>query len=350
MVVWSDAMGLTGWRQMSLKGIPTEVLVAPDSFKGTFAAAEVAAAIGAGLRRAGYPVSECPVADGGEGTLAALGTPLGLEPVEATVSDPLGRPVSACFGLGDGVAVVEMAAASGLGLVAEADRDALAASSAGTGELIAAALAAGARTVYLAAGGSASTDGGAGAIAALGAAGAAGPSGLRDGAKLVVLCDVKTPFEQAARVFAPQKGASPAQVGTLTQRLEDLASGWTQDPRGQAMTGAAGGLAGGLWATLGAELRSGAGFVLEALDFDRRMRAARAVVVAEGRLDRQTLAGKIVGEIATRARQSGVPCHAVVGENALERFDQRILDLQVILEATTLTELEAAGERLAALL
>jgi glycerate kinase len=166
----------------------------------------------------------------------------------------------------------------------------------------------------------------------------------------VVLCDVQTPFELAAEVFAPQKGAGPAQVEALTQRLADLADGWARDPRGQPMTGAAGGLAGGLWAACGAELRPGAAFVLEALDFDRRMRAARAVVVGEGRLDRQTLAGKIAGEIATRARQAGVPCHAVVGENALDRFDQRILDLQVILEATTPAELEAAGVQLAPLL
>jgi glycerate 2-kinase len=323
---------------MSLNGIPVEVLVAPDSFKGTFTAAEVAAALGAGLTGAGRQVSLCPVADGGEGTLAVLGEPLGLEPCEVEVSDPLGRLATARFGLGDGVAVVEMAAASGLGLVAEAERDAWAASSAGTGELIAAALAAGARTVFIAAGGSATTDGGVGAIEAIGSL---------DGAKLVVLCDVQTPFEFAAEVFAPQKGAGPDQVRSLSRRLDALAAGWPRDPRGLAMSGAAGGLAGGLWAALGAELRGGAGFVLETLDFDRRMRATRAVVVGEGRLDSQTLAGKIAGEIATRARQSGVPCHAVVGRNEMERFDQRILDLQVIIEATTLAELEAAGAELA---
>jgi glycerate kinase len=328
---------------MRSKGIPVDVLVAPDSFKGTFSAAQVAAAVGAGLAAAGRQVSLCPVADGGEGTLATLTGPLGLEPLEVEVSDPLGRPVSARFGLGDGIAVVEMAAASGLALVTESERDAVAASSTGTGELIAAALAAGARTVYVAAGGSATSDGGLGAIEALRAAGGPGQAA----AKLVVLCDVVTAFERAAAVFGPQKGASPEQVARLTGQLDRLAAGWDRDPRGVAMTGAAGGLAGGLWAAFGAELRPGAGFVLEALDFDRRMRAARAVVVGEGRLDRQTLAGKIAGEISTRARQSGVPCHAVVGENALDRFDQRILDLQVILEAATLTELEAAGAALA---
>jgi glycerate kinase len=267
--------------------------------------------------------------------------PLGLELVETEVSDPLGRGIRARFGLGEGVAVVEMAAAGGLGLVAESERDAMAATSAGTGELIRAACEAGAQTIYVTVGGSASTDGGAGAIAAIDSL---------DGARLVLLCDVSTPFERAAEVFGPQKGADPDQVRRLARRLDGMADGWLRDPRGVAMTGAAGGLAGGLWAAFGAELRPGAGFVLDALHFNRRMFAARAVVVGEGRIDRQTLAGKIAGEIAVRARQAGVPCHAVVGQNRLNRFDQRILDLQVVLEATTLAELEAAGLQLARLI
>jgi glycerate kinase len=326
---------------MASDGIPVEVLVAPDSFKGTFTAPQVAEAIGAGLRAGGREVSLCPVADGGEGTLEALRVPLGLELVETEVSDPLGRGIRARFGLGEGVAVVEMAAAGGLGLVAESERDAMAATSAGTGELIRAACEAGAQTIYVTVGGSASTDGGAGAIAAIDSL---------DGARLVLLCDVSTPFERAAEVFGPQKGADPDQVRRLARRLDGMADGWLRDPRGVAMTGAAGGLAGGLWAAFGAELRPGAGFVLDALHFNRRMFAARAVVVGEGRIDRQTLAGKIAGEIAVRARQAGVPCHAVVGQNRLDRFDQRILDLQVVLEATTLAKLEAAGLQLARLI
>jgi glycerate kinase len=326
---------------MASDGIPVEVLVAPDSFKGTFTAPQVAEAIGAGLRAGGREVSLCPVADGGEGTLEALRVPLGLELVETEVSDPLGRGIRARFGLGEGVAVVEMAAAGGLGLVAESERDAMAATSAGTGELIRAACEAGAQTIYVTVGGSASTDGGAGAIAAIDSL---------DGARLVLLCDVSTPFERAAEVFGPQKGADPDQVRRLARRLDGMADGWLRDPRGVAMTGAAGGLAGGLWAAFGAEMRPGAGFVLDALHFNRRMFAARAVVVGEGRIDRQTLAGKIAGEIAVRARQAGVPCHAVVGQNRLNRFDQRILDLQVVLEATTLAKLEAAGLQLARLI
>src|SRR6059058_675558 len=197
------------------------VLVAPDSFKGTFRATEVAGAIGRGLERAGLmPPDLCPVADGGEGTLDALLTQLGGEYLAAEASDPLGRPVRAGFALLEdgGTALVEMAAASGLGLVAEAERDAWAASTRGTGELIAAAAQAGARVILVAVGGSATTDGGAGAVEAIEAAG-----GLR-GAKLVVLSDVRTPFEDAARVFGPQKGADPALVERLTARLHELAA------------------------------------------------------------------------------------------------------------------------------
>ena len=172
-----------------------------------------------------------------------------------------------------------------------------------------------------------------------------GAGGLR-GAEIVVLCDVRTPFEQAARVFAPQKGADPDAVARLTKRLNATARRFPRDPRGVPMTGAAGGLAGGLWAALGAELVAGAGFILDRIDFDRRMRAARAVVTGEGKLDEQSLAGKVVSEVATRARQSGVPCHAVAGRVELDRFGARILDLQVMLEAGTLPALERAGQRL----
>jgi glycerate kinase len=130
-------------------------------------------------------------------------------------------------------------------------------------------------------------------------------------------------------------------------RLDDLATRTLpKDPRGTPMTGAAGGLAGGLWARYGARLEPGAAFVLQHLGFDARMRAARALVVGEGRLDATTLEGKIAGEIATRARQAGVPCHAIVGQNALDRFGARILDLQVILEAGTPQDLQQAGEQL----
>jgi glycerate kinase len=324
------------------------MLVAPDSFKGTLSAAEVAHALGEGLREAGMPADLCPVADGGEGTLDALCEAFDCELHTESVSDPLGRPVQASFGLGtrrDGrpVAVLECAAASGLGLVAREERDAVAASTYGTGELIAHARRAGAELIYLGVGGSATTDGGDGAIQAIGEAG-----GL-DGAQITVLCDVRTTFVGAATVFGPQKGADERTVALLVHRLEEMAARLPRDPRAVPMTGAAGGLSGGLWAMFGAELVPGAAFVLDAVRFDQRLRDARAVVTGEGKLDQQSLAGKLIAEIATRARQSGVPCHAVVGRRELDAFGARVLDLQLIIEAGTVDELRAAGRRLAEL-
>jgi glycerate kinase len=315
-------------------------LVAPDSFKGTFSAAEVAAAIARGLRSAGRAAEELPVADGGEGTLAALMATLPGKLEHASVSGPLGRPVEAAFGLIDEgrTAIVEMAQASGLGLVAEAERDAWAASTRGTGELIAAAVAAGVERVMVTVGGSATTDGGAGALEALAEA--------EVSVEMDVLCDVRTPFEDAARVFGPQKGADPALVRKLTRRLERQAARMRRDPRGQPMTGCAGGLSGALWSEHDARLHDGSAFVLGALGFDERMRAAAFVVTGEGRIDEQTLQGKLVGEVATRCRQAGVPCHGVVGKIELDPFAQRILDFASLTEATTVDELEAAGRAL----
>ena len=313
------------------------VLVAPDSFKGTFPAREVAAAIAAGLRDAGREARELPVADGGEGTMDVLVSALGGEVRTVTASDPLGRPVEASFALlPDGSAVVEMAQASGLGLVAEDERDAWAASTRGTGELIAAALEAGAAPIIVTVGGSATTDGGAGALEALGDAGV-------EGAELLVVCDVRVPFEDAPRIFAPQKGADEATVKRLERRLDELAAGLPRDPRGEPLTGCAGGLSGGLWAALGARLVPGAPYVLDAIGFDALMRGSAFVVTGEGSLDEQTLQGKIVGEVATRCRQGGVTCHAIVGRNRLDPFGERIIDLASVTEATTLDELRAAG-------
>jgi glycerate kinase len=329
---------------MSQMPVPERpVLVAPDSFKGTFRASEVAGAIGRGLERAGLmPPDLCPVADGGEGTLDALLPGLGGEVVAAAAHDPLGRELTGCFGLVEdgGTAIVETATASGLGLVQESERDAWAASTYGTGELIAAAAQAGAAVIIVAVGGSATTDGGAGALEAIEDAGGLG------GARLVVLCDVRTPFEDAPKVFGPQKGADTAMVARLEQRLDELAARWPRDPRSVPMTGCAGGLSGGLWAVHRAVLEPGAPWVLDALDFDRRMRASRAVVTGEGKLDEQTLQGKLVGEIGTRARQAGVPLHAIVGSDRLDAFGKRMIDLMRVIEATDIAALEAAGEML----
>ena len=209
------------------------MLVAPDSFKGTLRATEVAAAVTSGLERAGWPTDRCPIADGGEGTMDVLLTALGGETASAPVHDPLGREIEAPFGLLEdgGTAIVETARASGLGLVGEDERDPIAASTTGTGELILAAVEAGAAVVLVGVGGSATIDGGAGAVGAVRSGG-----GLR-GARLVVLCDVRTPYERAAEVFAPQKGADADAVRRLARRLRDLARRLPRDPRGVAMTG-----------------------------------------------------------------------------------------------------------------
>jgi glycerate kinase len=328
---------------------PDRYLVAPDSFKGSFGAEEVADAIGRGLRAGGAQADLCPAGDGGEGTVAALLAALGGELRAAAAHDPLGRPIEARFAMlewtpagGGPAAAVEVAEASGLGRVAEDERDPEAASSGGTGELIAAAVAAGARRVLVCAGGSASTDGGRGAIEAIEASG-----GLA-GASLEVLCDTRLPFERAAAVFAPQKGADQAAVRRLGERLTALAGALPRDPRGRAMSGAAGGLAGGLWAAFGARLVPGPAFVLGLLGFDRRLEEASAVITGEGRLDRQSLTGKLTGEVARRSRAARVPCHAIAGEVALDAADAARAGFGSTLAAGTLDAIADAAKLLAA--
>lgn len=317
--------------------MPGLVVVAPDSFKGTFSATEVAAAVARGLRAGGREVVELPVADGGEGTMDALLATLGGERRAATVADPLGRPVEAAYGLlPDGSAIVESAQASGLGRVPEADRDAWAASTHGTGELIAAAVREGASPVLVAVGGTATTDGGEGAVTALQEAAVEG--------ELVVLCDVRTPWEDAPRVFGPQKGADPTTVARLERRLEELARRAPRDPTGIPMTGSGGGLAGGLWAFRGARLVPGAPYVLDAVGFEEKLVEAALCITGEGSLDDQTAAGKVVAEVAARCLTAGIPCHAVVGQNGL---GPGALGLAGVVEARTLEELEAAGPSLA---
>jgi len=185
------------------------------------------------------------------------------------------------------------------------------------------------------------SDGGAGAIEAIEAAGGIGR------AKIVVLCDVRTPFEDAPKVFGPQKGADGALIGKLEARLDELAQQLPRDPRGVPMTGAAGGLAGGLWAFCGAELVEGAPYILDAVKLDERLAAADAVVSGEGRLDDQTLTGKAIAELARRCRAAGRPLHVVAGSRTLGDDDVAALGLASVQEATTLEELRAAGRALA---
>jgi glycerate kinase len=283
-------------------------LCAPDKFRGTLTASDAARALAAGLRDAGLTeVIELPLADGGEGTLDVV-LAHGGERRTASVTGPGGQPVTADWGLlADGTAVVELALASGLVLVA-GKNDPVAATSRGTGELIGVAAAAGASRVLLGVGGSATTDGGLGAVEAL---------GWSLPVPVTVACDVDTPFLDAARVFGPQKGATPRQVELLARRLEELAGRYRArtgfDVAALAGGGAAGGIAGGL-AALGAELRPGFGVVAAAVGFEQELGRAQLVLTGEGKLDRTSLAGKVVGEVLRAAAARGVLAAVVVGE------------------------------------
>ena len=320
--------------------MPARVLVAPDSFKGTIPAWEVADACAEGLVLAGCEAELCPVADGGEGTMRILVEAFGGSIVPHRAADPLGRPIEAALGITGSEAIVEVAEASGLGLLTSAERDPERATTAGTGELILAARELGAERILVAAGGSATVDGGAGATEAIADAGGLG------GCRLTVLCDVETPFEDAAAVYGPQKGASPEAVERLAKRLDRLAARLPRDPRGLPLTGAAGGLAGGLWATLGAELVPGAEYVLEALDFERRLERADAVIVGEGSLDAQSSAGKIVGHVARRAGLAGLPVLAIVGSNRLTEGEASELGIAGVRQASVHEEIVAAARAL----
>jgi glycerate 2-kinase len=321
-------------REVTASTSRAPILVAPAAFGGTLRAPQVAAALVRGLEAGGWPVDPCPVADGGNGLLEVLLPALGGETSAVEVG---GRAVGIGLIEDGGTALVELRTA--LVETATADADV---SSSPIGELLLAADATGAQVVIAGAGDVVAGDGGAGAVEAVAAGG-----GLR--ARLVLLCDVRTAVERVAEALAGAGELERNAAEQLGARLDALARRLPRDPRGVAYGGAGGGLAGALWAACGARLEGGAPFVLEQLDFDARMRAARAVIVGEGRLDLGTLAGKAPGEIATRARQAGVPCFAAVGSRTLDAFGARILDLQAVLEAGDEAALEAAGRRLATL-
>jgi glycerate 2-kinase len=268
-------------------------LASPASLKGVLTAVAAADALAAGLRAGGADAIELPVADGGEGTADVLFGTLGGDWGASQVVDAFGAPREAAWLLlPDGTAVVEAAAAVPLD---PTRLDPLAASSRGFGELIAAALAAGARSLALPLGGTATMDGGAGLLEALEAL----------PVPAVALCDVRTTLWEAPRVFGPQKGASPADVELLERRFAlrpELV------PYAElAGAGAAGGLGAAL-AGLGAELVPGAEWVLEAIRFGDRLRDADLVVTGEGRVDASTRAGKAPAAVAAAARVAGVRC------------------------------------------
>jgi glycerate 2-kinase len=299
------------------------IVVAPDKFRGTVTAAAAAAALGRGLRDLGHDVVEVPLADGGEGTLDVLG---GANRT-TTVTGPLGDPVDAGWRLTGRRAVIEMARASGLSLVGGAEEnDAVAASTHGTGELVAAALDQGANDVVVAVGGSATTDGGLGALRAL------YPVHRLRGVRLSVACDVRIRFVEAARVFAPQKGATPAQVELLERRLERLLQVYDEeygvDVADLEGGGAAGGLAGGL-ACVGAELVPGFELVADRVGLDERLEGADLVVTGEGFLDEESFDGKVVGGVSELATSLGVPVVAVVGR-CLDELTGRVPTVSLV--------------------
>jgi glycerate kinase len=270
-------------------------LAAPDKFRGTLSAREAAAAIAAGAARAGWDAVELPLADGGEGTLDVL---RGGNRT-TVVTGPLGAPVEAAWRLEDGVALIEAAQACGLTLAGgAAGNDPLRATSRGVGELISAAVAAGAERVVVAVGGVASTDGGVGAIDALGG---------RLSVPIEVACDVDARFLAAADVFARQKGATPVQVAALRERLEKL------DVPDQPGAGAAGGLAGGL-AAIGARLISGFDFVASRVGLDAHLASSDLVITGEGLVDATSLNGKVVGSVLEHAAAAGVEALVIAGD------------------------------------
>lgn len=285
------------------------VVVAPDKFKGTLSAREAADAMARAVRDRfpGAQVAVIPIADGGDGTLDALG---GANR-DDEVTGPLGAPARAPWRLDGERAVIESAAASGLVLAGGAGRnDPCGATSRGVGELIALALDAGAAHVVVGMGGSATTDGGRGALEALGARVPFAPG------RVVVLTDSTVAFGDAARVFAPQKGADAAMVQRLTARLETDAEEWAarfgRDVRRVPRTGAAGGLSGALLAA-GAELVDGAAYVAETLGLAAAVAGADLVLTGEGAFDETSIAGKGPGHVLALAAARGVPAVVIAG-------------------------------------
>jgi glycerate kinase len=323
---------------------PRTVLVAPDSFKGSLTVLEVAEALAAGWRRArpGDEVLLAPLADGGEGTLAAIRAAGGWERRTARVSDPIGRPIDAPWLISDDGrrAIVEMASASGLSRLAPDEREPFDASSIGTGELLTAALDAGVAEVILGIGGSATSDGGAGILRAFGATAdvdaaqvdLAGLDPRLAGVAVRVACDVTNPLcgeRGAAAVYGPQKGATPADVRALDARLGRWAVALEavtgRSERETAGAGAAGGVGFALLC-LAERFRSfglepGIDLVMEATGFHAKLERADIVVTGEGRIDAQTAFGKTALGVARRAADAGVACIAVGGGVEPEGID-----------------------------
>jgi glycerate kinase len=348
------------------------VVVAPDKFKGSLSAPQVAAHVAAGLARMvpGAEIVQMPVADGGEGTLDAA-VSAGFRRVPVTAEGPTGEPVETYYAERDGVAVIELADVSGLRRLPDGRSAARTASSYGTGEVLRAALDAGCRRLLLGIGGSACTDGGAGLVQALGGQlrDAAGRGIGRGGAALaavesldltsihpalrtaevVVASDVDNPLlgpRGAAAVYGPQKGASPADVAELDAALERWAQAVYVATGVEASTqpgaGAAGGVGFAALAVLGATLQPGIDLILRLVDFPATLPGTDLVVTGEGSLDEQTLHGKAPVGVAAVARSAGVPVVAVAGRSLLTPAD---LAPTGILAAYALTDIEPDTDR-----
>ena len=323
-----------------------KIVIAPDSFKGSASAKQVAEALARGWRKV-FPNAELvtvPMADGGEGTMEALVDATGGKMQEVEVSDPLGRPLSACYGiLGDGkTAVVEVAAASGLPLLAPSERKPLQTTTYGTGQLIRAALKEGVERLLIGLGGSATVDGGAGLVSALGArlldadGQPIGPGGgslgslaqiqlgelpkLIEGVEVLAACDVDNPLtgpNGAAAVFGPQKGAAPQDVQVLDQNLAHYAQIISKELQVEVANlpgaGAAGGLGAGLVAFLGAKLIPGIQMVIEASKLEDKLEGCDLVITGEGKLDGQSAGGKTPVGVAKLAEKQ----HSCFGRRRL---------------------------------
>jgi glycerate kinase len=352
-----------------------QVLIAPDKFKGSLTAAEVAAHVAAGLERScpGVPVTQLPVADGGDGTVDAA-VAAGYRRVEIGVRGPTGQAITAAFAMRDGTAIIESAQACGLSRLPDGQLAPLAATSRGVGELIAVAMRMKAKRIVLGLGGAATTDGGSGLVRALGGklldqqgheivpGGAAlaelctlDLTGMRDlsGIEVLVACDVDNPLlgpEGAATVYGPQKGASAEDVTVLEAGLAhwadvaEQALGPAHVVRDEAGAGAAGGLGYAALAFLGGTMRPGIELMLELLSFTEHLAGTRLVVTGEGALDAQTLRGKAPAGVA-RATASGAPDVPVVAVAGRCTLTAEQLGAAGIRAAYALTDIEPDVQR-----
>lgn len=292
-----------------------KIVIAEDSFKGCLSSAEVAEALERGVKaaRPEIEVVKVPVADGGEGTVEALAS-AGATLVSAVVSDPLGRPASATYGISGKTAIIEVASACGLALLKKEERNPLVTTTRGVGELLMDAIGRGCTSFLVGLGGSATNDGGRGMIEV---------PGLREAAKgldFTIACDVDTPFigpEGASHVFGPQKGASAEDVEILEERLARYALKILDetgvDVREMKGAGAAGGLGGAFHAYFGARLRRGVDMILDAVGFDEIIAGADLVITGEGRSDFQTPKGKTPSGVLERAKRQGIPVVLISG-------------------------------------